>query len=515
MEQEVHVRREDIIKFLRNGFLLALLISVLAASSVYFLRRNVPPTYKTRAALYVGESVIDMRSLGLSFLVSPALHVNAYSLAAVSDSVIRAALESLGRTAPTDGDLTAARRRLSVSTDSQSRIVYLETTGPTGEEAAALTNALAHSLMSWDAQRPKDNLMQAISGLQQRIAVLDLQIAGAAVTAGEPPGQANSLVALRDEQVSQLATAVMLSDSVIGRLEQIEAAAVPQTPVAPSPASDGVIGGLVAFLVAYLGLLIRALLNPRVRSLEEVAFHTGVPILAAYPALPKPTHRLPPVPTSFLRAALTPTGDSTKVILMTSVENNRAASRLSIGLAESFALSGFSTLLIGSTGNSEEIRERFSLPPRSTVRFQSGSTETPTPNSPVLIPVQHEQGAVLTIMPGLEPTAIASEKLASILKNNLRAWKQAHQIIVIDTPSIFGTADALTLTKYADDVVIVVDKRLALRKELSAAADILRRHGASISGSVVTNVPTNQLGPEEYGSLSSPFARLSVAATRS
>src|SRR5690606_9042321 len=197
--------------------------------------------------------------------------------------------------------------------------------------------------------------------------------------------QASSLVALRTEQVAQLSTAVMLLDSVIGRLETVEPASVPPTPVAPSPVFEAAVGGLLAFVLAYLGLLLWTILNPRIRNLEQISFLSGMPILAAYPALPKAPRRIPPVPTSFLRAALAPNEDAPKVILLTGVQSRRAVTKLATGLAESFARSGFTTLLSGAADGSNALETRYELSDRG--RISAGAPARTDRQGPEVFPV--------------------------------------------------------------------------------------------------------------------------------
>src|SRR5690606_30904181 len=237
-------------------------------------------TYTTTTTLYAADNVLDMRSVGLSYLVSPTLHVSAYRVAALSDPVLNQALINLGVAQPTPRQLATSRGNLSISTDADSRLIYIDASGNTGEEAAALANAVAQALMAWDAERPRANLMQMISGLQQRIADLDRQIDAAQEAYSVTSNQSSSLIALRSEQVSQLSTAVLLSDTVMGRLETVQLASIPIAPVAPSPVFESALGGILAFALAYLGLLLRSILSPRVRDLGQIAFLSGLPVLA-------------------------------------------------------------------------------------------------------------------------------------------------------------------------------------------------------------------------------------------
>src|SRR5690606_7968633 len=184
---------------------------------------------------------------------------------------------------------------IDVSTREQPRLILVYATASSPENAVAYSEAVASALVAWDAQRPRDNLLRMIDSLRQRIASMDAQISGLG-----PGPQRDGMVALRDEQVAQLATAVMLSDSVVGRLEVVQPAALPRSPIAPSPVFDAVIAGAVAFALVYLVMLLFAIFDGRLRDPDQVPLVSGLPHLAVIPPMPRPgTLCLPSTSTSF------------------------------------------------------------------------------------------------------------------------------------------------------------------------------------------------------------------------
>src|SRR5690606_16286519 len=120
--------------------------------------------------------------------------------------VLASALRALGVAEPTQDVVTELGDLITVTADEDTRFVVISAESTSASEAAMYAQAVAEALILWDAQRPGDNLLKMENSLRQRIAMLDEQLA--VLPAGP---QFDGLVALRTEQVSQLATITMLS----------------------------------------------------------------------------------------------------------------------------------------------------------------------------------------------------------------------------------------------------------------------------------------------------------------
>ena len=488
VEQDVHITQDDVVRFLKRGFVWAALAAVLAAAAMYLYQREAPPVYRAATTLYAADNVVDLRSVGLSYLVSPTLHVDAYEVAARSDEVLQAALERLGPEARQRLGVDSLRRRIDVDTRESSRLIIVYALAGSPAEAAAYSEAVAQALVAWDAQRPRDNLLRMIESLRLRIASMDAQISGL-----EPGPQRDSMVALRDEQVAQLATAVMLSDSVVGRLEIVQAPQVPSSPVAPSPVFDAVLAAVVAFVLAYLVRLLLAIFDARLRDPEQVPLVSGVPLLAVFPPVPRIGARsLPAAATGFLRSALVPDTSRPTAVLFAPVDAASRASRLALAMAESFARSGARVLLVTTTPRDPDVLERTSF--RATtentleahLRFQGRQAGQAF--------VRLEGPGSLAILPAWELSHDASELLSFGMRGALDAWRQQYDVVVVVTPPVLAAADAVTVAPLVDRTVLVVS-RGATRRDLATASGLLRQRDVVPSGVVVTGVRSAGAGP--------------------
>jgi len=481
VEADLHITQDDVVRFLKRGFIWAALAAVVAAVGMYFFQKDAPTVYEAETTLYAADNVVDLRSVGLSYLVSPALHVDAYEAATLSDEVLTAALERLGPDVRAQLSVASLRRRISVRTREDSRLITIFARGGTPEESMARSVAVAEALVAWDAQRPRDNLLRMIDSLRQRIASLDAQISSLT-----PGPQRDSMVALRDEQVAQLATAVMLSDSVVGRLEIVQPPQPPSSPVAPSPVFDAVLAAVVAFVLVYLAKLLLAIFDGRLRDPEQVPLVSGVPLLAVFPSVPRLGARsLPAAATGFLRSALVPDATRSTAVLFSPVDAASRASRLALAMAESFARSGADVLLVTTTLRDPDIVERTSYRPTSDNTLEAHLKAQGQQASPFYVKV--EGPGLLAVLPSWEPSHDSSELLSYGLRDALHSWREQYDVIVIVTPPVLEAADAVTVAPLADRTVLVVSKG-ATRRDLSTASGLLRQRDVVPSGVVVTGV---------------------------
>ncbi|HEX7038662.1 MAG TPA: hypothetical protein VF202_00955 [Trueperaceae bacterium] len=480
-DPDLHITQDDVVRFLKRGFLWAAAAAAAAGAAMFLYQRGEPPVYEAVTTVYAADNVVDLRSVGLSALVSPSLHVDAYEAAARSDEVLSAAIDLLDPEVRAGLSVDVLRRRIDVDTNQESRLISIQASAGSPEEAAARSEAVAQALVAWDAQRPRENLLKMIESLRLRIASMDAQISGLG-----PGPQRESLSTLRDEQVAQLATAVMLSDSVVGRLEIVQPPRVPSSPVAPSPVFDAVLAAMVAFALAYLARLLLAIFDGRLRDPDQVPLVSGLPLLAVFPPVPRlGTRALPAVATGFLRSALVPDVSRPTAVLLAPVDASSKASRLALALSESFARAGSSVLLVATAPRDPEVLERVAFRPTPENTLEAHLRLQGRQSSPFYVTV--DGPGVLAVLPSWEPSQDSSELLTFGMRNALEAWRTEYDVVVVVTPPVLGAADAVTVAPLVDRTVLVVSKGVP-RSDLATAAGLLRQREVVASGVVVTGV---------------------------
>ncbi|BCU75551.1 polysaccharide biosynthesis tyrosine autokinase [Luteolibacter sp. LG18] len=268
---------------------------------------------------------------------------------------------------------------------------------------------------------------------------------------------------------------------------------VPEKPIKPRKtvmmALAGV-GGMFFGLLLAVGL---ELTDGKVRDAAAAARVTGAPLLSKVAALREGGDADPVLISqpgsetseSFrrLRAALSPapghTGTTT--VLFTSAKPGEGRSFCAMNYAASLAMQGLRTLLLDADmrrpGLSRE-HLRTSEGQVGLADYLAGAAEPAKACHPTTLPN-------LYLLSSGTMQANASELLSgtrfpALLEDAYR-W---FDCVVIDTPPVLGTSDALAISRYADRVCLVVREKASDRRDLRRAADLIRTSGGSLVGFV-------------------------------
>ena len=103
--------------------------------------------------------------------------------------------------------------------------------------------------------------------------------------------------------------------------------------------------------------------------------------------------------------------------------------------------------------------------------------------------VQSWAGSTLDILPSGEIPPNPAELLASVrMKELIQEAVNEYDLVVVDTSSVTSAADAATIARQVDSILIVVDTTRARRAQLAATLEALERADAHISGVILNRV---------------------------
>ena len=224
--------------------LVVLAVGLVAAASVFVWRDAVPDTF-------VAESTAQVR-LPDAVSGDPSVQVGFYAETVAGLAGSRAVLERALELADRQEDPDALVDEVTAETGTRPGFVTVSATGPTGETAAALADAVATALseqvadeQAADADERRGGITAAIARVgEKRREVLDDPVA---------------LAALEREREALLAAARSAAEVVPWRLSVVDAADVPDEPAAPNPTRDALLALIIALLLAAEGVvLVRA-----------------------------------------------------------------------------------------------------------------------------------------------------------------------------------------------------------------------------------------------------------------
>ncbi len=319
--------------------------------------------------------------------------------------------------------------------------------------------------------------------------------------ANESTGAADELRALEEEAKAhrQIYEAFLTSAEQAGSAQAVARAdanviswaLAPVKPAGPGPATLAIFAGLGSMMLAFGGVMGREVLADRgFNSLEEVAALTGLPALAAVPALTKrqqsPARYVVAQPNSSLaetiRWSLAPLEprevleSAGRTILVTSALAGEGKTTYAASLGRLMAQDSRRVLLIEcdlrrpnlrrTVGGDQpyhlqdilerncELHEALNVDPASGLHFITGRRQTTNPQS-----------------------LLQSEAFQALLRDARRHYDH----IIIDSPPVMHVFDPMILARYADSVVVVIRKGFAPRRDVG---EMLRRLSSATSASV-------------------------------
>ncbi|QQM67928.1 polysaccharide biosynthesis tyrosine autokinase [Actinomyces weissii] len=263
----------------------------------------------------------------------------------------------------------------------------------------------------------------------------------------------------------------------------------------------GTVGGLI---IGYVLALLRALLDKRIRTSEDVSSVMDEPVIGLVPTSdvftqgpeePEPDYRveesLRKLRTN-LRYARVDQGLH-KLVVTSSVQGE-GKSTVSTNLARVMALAGEEVVLIEGDMRRPVFKERFSLSSHQTGLSQLlvGATTL-------------EQAMVQTKVPGLyvipagDTPPNPSELLGSERLSQLVDYLTADRLVIIDAPPVLPVTDAVALSERMDGVVLVARAKKTTTDQLKLTKETIERGGGTVLGVVLNQVAVSGLGRLRYG----------------
>ncbi len=461
------------------------------------------PSYRAEGSVLAAERASEGATSALPSAPGTLLGGEIYREAALSNPVLEAALARLGQRV-TPLAVERLRDDLTVTTEENRRstsvLIRYRARGESAAGAAEKANAAALSLVAWDQARATQTLRNLVLDLEGQVAALDTRLASLAAEnegAGEGTGGETkretasvpyaSLLALRAQQATQLELTRALSDSPLGLLEPLEPAALPTKPTFPRPLLNAAVAFILGLFGVYGALALRSALNTRVRDSEDLARVSGLPVLGEF-AKQASGRRLPGERAGYLRTNLLfATPAEPRVILVTSPQSSEGKSSVALSVAESFARNGFRTLLVDADLRKPVLAEEYKVrPPVLTLQdLLENLHETHEP--PNVAPNLH-------LVPSFKPAPAPAELLSFGFRERLNEWREAFDVIIIDSAPVLPVADTLVIAPQCSGALLAASPGSSDQRHVRAAVELFGRVGVPLLGAVATRLSPARLG---------------------
>jgi polysaccharide biosynthesis transport protein len=419
-----------------------------------------------------------------------------------------------GVLAAADADLTADefRARSSVDLDPDSDVLDFTVTAESAELAVELVNTYADEFVSYRADVADDVFEGALSLVEASL--LETEEAFSRARALPSTTQSDTqLLALRyqellDEQQRLISAQALFASSLVSVPAERAVRAGPQTlrNTLLALALGLVLGTVLAF--------VREALDPRVRSAEEIRDRLGLPLLASIPKPPRPRGwhgRLVMIesPTGaeaeafrILRTNLDLARQPFETVMLTSASASDGRTTTLANLAIALARSGQDVILVDLDLRRPSLGRLFKLG-----EGRPGVTDVALKRARLanaLIPIafsdtdeavagkgseewQDVEGTLHVLPAGAAPPVPGDFLGTHLLTDVLHTLVERTDFVLVDSPPILTVADAVTLGRAVDAVVVTV-RVDARRDEIDELRRILDACSASKLGFVLTGV---------------------------
>lgn len=293
--------------------------------------------------------------------------------------------------------------------------------------------------------------------------------------------------ALLQRQKEVSATAGLNKSSV----SIVDEATVPSKPVSPNLLVNLAIALVAGLFFGLLTVLIKSQLDQKLRTPEDIAAATGLPILGVIPVLNRAISMPEELdnPRSSLSEAFfstrthialaRPNGLS-KTLSVTSSREGEGKSTTAYGLARSIAKMDMRVLMIDADLRQPSAHRFFN------VSNKLGLTELLSANAEFEAVIQNTDFENLNIITsGAAPPNPAELLAHSTLDTVLAKARELYDVVVVDGPPILGMADALLLAAKVDGVIFVTEAEGATRASLRRSLARLATASPDVLGVVV------------------------------
>ena len=456
------------------GVVLGLLLGV------YVLPRLLSgkPTYEATVRLEVARSAADS-------IINPTPAFGAPEGEVASPDLLKdigTAEQVLRDLGPAAGDLTATMLldQLTVEPVTGSTLVDLTYTASDGELARAVASGYAKRFAERRNAAEQQRLAQAIRRLQDQVERIRNEIAQLRAAGADPTlrSLANDRLAEAQRRLDEARTQATL----LGNPTEVRGEAIVAQTGTPVSRGISVMLGLILGVATGVGVgLLRETLSPKVLTKEDAEEASGLPFVASVgrggmrrTSLPVAERPFSPAAEDYRRVATAlerqGLGTDVKVLAITSADPKEGKTCLAANLAHALTRQGRDVVLVSSDLRRPHIERLFGLRPRA------GLAEALADETTNVVALLVSLNDHLLLLPAGLPSRHPGELLASRrLGEILDALRRVGAIVILDTPPVRWSADAVTLATVADATLLVARSGFTRWRALEEATDGLRR----------------------------------------
>ena len=380
---------------------------------------------------------------------------------------------------------------------------------------------------SYSQQRVKTyvNLVSTPIVLQPVIAALELditsnQLGGQISAVATPDTTIIQITATSEDPVLAAELANTTAESLTGvvakiestddgasspvKLTRVQEANVPTKPGSPNVPLNLALGILIGLALGLAFAILRTTLDTRIRNERDVELVTDIPLMGGIAFDPKAKQRplivqadpKSPRAESFrsLRTNLQflDVSDQPRSYVITSSIQSEGKSTTAANLAIALADAGHRVIIIDADLRRPKLASYFDL------EGAVGLSDVLIRRATLEDTMQPWGRGALTVLPAGAIPPNPSELLgSSVMQKLISGLEKQFDYVLIDAPPLLPVTDGALLARHTGGALVIVAAGRTHKNQLKGALESLTHVNASVSGLVMTMVPTK--GPDAYG----------------
>ena len=521
---------QRVVASVRRHALPIITAGLLAGGLSGYLSSRQAPVYESVSTVVAarndggGNSMINTSLVAAPQLPQGAVEQALHSEGVVNDIVARLrkntelSPEQVERlSASLQADLVAGswdNLKVEAKTDSQQAGTYgVRTQARSPLEARVLADESVAALLAWDVGRAQRRIAQARSGMEAQLKVLGTELR----TPGRSDQDIMTLSDARAQVMQNLAQVAVLEQAATGTLDPVAEAIAPNRPVSPKPLRSGVLGGVLALLLASALALLIDSLRRRIYGEQDLR-SIGLPLLGKLPLLNDKALKGGVIEEAqsgaflmgagFLRVnvmAQLPPGKPRRIVI-SSARPGEGKSSVTATLATGLAASGLRVLIVDADLHRPSQPQIWKAFGKQTWHPMPGQPTDTAAGHSLLEPAQTLSSALdhpgevqvlavaenIDLLPAGRPARDSSSVVSHLeLPEALERWGEAYDVVLIDTPPLLVLSDALAFAAYTEGMVLVTEAGVTSAQELERAIGSVQTVGARLLG-LVLNKQTRQ-----------------------
>jgi succinoglycan biosynthesis transport protein ExoP len=286
----------------------------------------------------------------------------------------------------------------------------------------------------------------------------------------------------------------------------VEPATEPDQPIAPNTRRNLLAALLAGIVLGLATAYLRELLDTKIRTAADVEGAAGVPVLAAVArearsgdrtASARALRTMQSEEFSRLRVNLQTVGldDATKCFVFSSAIAGEGKTYSCARAAAALAATGTRVLLIDADLRRPTVADHFAI------EGGVGLTEVMVGRATAEESIQ-TVAPNLSVLPAGSVPANPGELLAShAFAALLLAWREAYDVVLIDSPPVLPVADAVVLSRQATGTILVVDANRVKKPQVRHSVEAIELGGGRVVGAVLNRTRRPPVDPYVTASL--------------